>query len=203
MSKRRGTLWIVIGLLLLLGAAGLTVYNMHEEKNAGEESEAVVEELSVALTDAIEHTEVIKSPVTEPVAVSEPEPEPIELDGRYYMGLISFPSLNLQLPVQHEWSYENLKISPCRMKGSPATEDLVILAHNYRTHFGPLNRLSVGDEVSVMLLDGTVYVYKVSAREVVAPTAVENVTNGDWPLTLFTCTLGGRTRLVIRCDWAE
>jgi len=29
------------------------------------------------------------------------------------------------------------------------------------------------------------------------------VTGGEWPLTLFTCTLGGRTRMVLRCDWAE
>ena len=89
------------------------------------------------------------------------------------------------------------------MSGSPATEDLVILAHNYQAHFGSLNRLEEGDEVSVTLTDGTTYVYQVNVKEVVPPTAVESVTSGEWPLTLFTCTLGGKTRLVVRCDMAQ
>lgn len=200
MGKRRGTILILSGLLLLLGAAGLTLYNMNQELTAGEESDAVMTEL----TDILKETTV--KPAARPavgVVLPEEEPEPVELDGRYYLGLITFPTLELQLPVQMEWSYRNLKISPCRMTGSPSTEDLVILAHNYRTHFGSLHRLEVGDEVSLTLIDGTTYVYQVDAKEVVPPTAVENVTSGEWPLTLFTCTLGGQTRLVVRCDLAE
>ena len=78
----------------------------------------------------------------------------------------------------------------------------MILAHNYQSHFGTLDQLKEGDEVSVTLIDGTTYVYSVDAIEVIQPTAVEDVTSGEWPLTLFTCTLGGRTRVVVHCDWA-
>lgn len=200
MGKRRGTVWILSGLLLLLSAAGLTLYNLNLDMTAGEESGAVMEELA-----AILEKKPIKMVTAKPAAEFVPpeeEPEPLELDGRSYLGLVTFPTLELQLPVQQEWSYQNLRISPCRMSGSPATEDLVILAHNYQTHFGTLNRLEEGDEVSVTLTDGTTYVYQVDAKEVVPPTAVESVTSGDWPLTLFTCTLGGKTRLVVRCDMA-
>lgn len=201
MGKRRGTLWILSGLLLLLGAAGLTAYNLNQDMTAGAESSAVIREMTAIL----EKTPV-KPAATKPAAeftLPEEEPAPLELDGRSYMGLITLPTLELQLPVQEEWSYPNLRVSPCRMAGSPATEDLVILAHNYRTHFGSLNRLEEGDEVSVTLTDGTTYVYQVNAKEVVPPTAVESVTSGEWPLTLFTCTLGGKTRLVVRCDLVE
>lgn len=52
-------------------------------------------------------------------------------------------------------------------------------------------------------MDGESFAYEVSATEVVVPTAVEEVTSGEWPLTLFTCTIGGRTRVVVRCDWTE
>lgn len=198
MRKRTGTLWIGLGLLLLLGAAGLTAYNLNEELSAGRASDAALEEIASSLGDApfqARGQRLIKKSIT-----SE---ETLELDGRYYMGLITFPTLELQLPVQMEWSYENLKISPCRMQGSPAMEDLVIMGHNYRTHFGPLDRLAVGDEVSVTMGDGATYVYQVSAKEVVGAYAVEDVTSGEWPLTLFTCTLSGRTRLVVRCDMVE
>ena len=201
MRKRRGTVWILSGLLLLLGAAGLTLYNLTLDMTAGEESNAVMEELTAVLERA-----PVKMATGGPAAdfvLPEEEPEPLELDGRSYLGLVTFPTLELQLPVQQEWSYHNLRVSPCRMSGSASTADLVILAHNYRAHFGSLNRLEVGDEVSVTLIDGTTYVYLVDAKEVVPPTAVESVTSGEWPLTLFTCTLGGKTRLVIRCDMAQ
>lgn len=201
MGKRRGTVLILSGLLLLLGAAGLTAYNLNQDMTAGAESSAVIREMTAIL----EKTPV-KPAAAKPAAeftLPEEEPAPLELDGRSYMGLITLPTLGLQLPVQEEWSYPNLRVSPCRMAGSPATGDLVILAHNYRTHFGSLNRLEEGDEVSVTLTDGTTYVYQVNAKEVVPPTAVESVTSGEWPLTLFTCTLGGKTRLVVRCDLVE
>lgn len=199
MGRKKGNVLIVLGLLLLLGAAGLTAYNLNEELSAGRASEAALEGVASSLADAPFQARgerlIKKSAIT-----SE---ETVELDGRYYMGLITFPTLELQLPVQMEWTYENLKTSPCRMQGSPAMEDLVIMGHNYRTHFGPLDNLRIGDEVSVTMGDGATYVYQVGAKEVVGAYAVEDVTSGAWPLTLFTCTLSGRTRLVVRCDFAE
>lgn len=199
MGKHGGTVFIALGLLLLVGAAGLTVYNLDQDKNAGQEAVAVVENLNELLAD----TEIRVRPAAELGWTANTEQALLSLDGHDYMGLITLPTLELQLPVQDKWSYKNLKISPCRMQGSPETEDLVIIAHNYQTHFGTLDQLLIGDEVSVTLIDGTTYVYRVDAMEIVQPTAVEDVTSGEWPLTLFTCTLGGRTRVVVRCDWAE
>jgi len=43
----------------------------------------------------------------------------------------------------------------------------------------------------------------VAAREVLLPTAVEEMTAGEWDLTLFTCTLGGRSRVTVRCELVE
>jgi sortase A len=36
--------------------------------------------------------------------------------------------------------------------------------------------------------------------EILRPTAVEEMISGDWDLTLFTCTIGGATRVTIRCE---
>lgn len=201
MRKRRGTFVIALGLLLLVAAAGLTAYNLYQELAGGRQADAVMEELDTLMEDVPIHA-VQAGPAAEYEAANDPA-NIKELDGRYYMGVISLPTLGLQLPVQQEWSYPNLRVSPCRMTGSPAAGDLVILAHNYRTHFGQLNQLEIGDEVSVTLLDGATYIYQVNAKEIVPPTAVESVTSGEWPLTLFTCTMGGRTRVVVRCDFAN
>ena len=37
-------------------------------------------------------------------------------------------------------------------------------------------------------------------QEILEPTMIEDLKAGNWDLTLFTCTLGGRTRVTVRCD---
>lgn len=201
MSKGRSIILIASGLLLLLGAAGLTAYNLNQDAMAGQKSDEVMEVLAAHLEDVPIRT--ITSVEAAEYDPTVPELEPLDLDGYQYMGLITMPTIDIQLPVQLNWSYPNMQVSPCRMTGSPTTADLVIMAHNFNHHFGQINQLEIDDEVSVTLIDGTTYVYRVDAKEIVPPTAVEEVTSGEWPLTLFTCTLGGRTRVVVRCDAAE
>jgi LPXTG-site transpeptidase (sortase) family protein len=54
--------------------------------------------------------------------------------------------------------------------------------------FAQLKDLTTGDEVDVALADGTSVVYHVTAREIVAPTAVQILQpTNDVRLTLFTC----------------
>ena len=48
-------------------------------------------------------------------------------------------------------------------------------------------------------MDGTVFRYKVDSLETLSPYAISDMTSGGWPLTLFTCTVGGQSRLAIRC----
>ena len=45
--------------------------------------------------------------------------------------------------------------------------------------------------------------YQVEAIDVLEATAVEEMVAGDYPLTLFTCTYGGKNRLTVRCGWLE
>ena len=45
---------------------------------------------------------------------------------------------------------------------------------------------------------GNVFIYKMVERETLNPTDIEEMKDGDWDLTLFTCTVGGKTRVTIR-----
>ena len=122
------------------------------------------------------------------------------VDGADYIGLLSLPAISLELPVIDQWSYESLRLAPCRYSGSAYTHNLVILGHNYAGHFRELKKLQPGDAVTFTDMDGNVFSYEVMALETLAPTAVEEMTEGDWDLTLFTCTVGGTTRLAVRCE---
>lgn len=76
---------------------------------------------------------------------------------------------------------------------------MVIAAHNYARHFGNINRLKVGDEVSYVDSDGQEYHYEVSDSEILGAYDIEKMEEGDWDLTLFTCTYGGASRVTVRC----
>lgn len=203
MRTKSGTACMALGLLLLLTAGALTGYNIWDSNRAGQSAGAAFQALRTSIAETIEAelpeeilpTYQIDPRVEMPVA---------EIDGIGYVGTISFPSLDLELPVLDEWSYPNLKIGPCRYYGSAYLNNMVIAAHNYRRHFGPLSRLNVGDQVQLTDMDGNVFAYSVAAMEQLRPNQTwEMVTAGDYDLTLFTCTIGGRQRLTVRCVQEE
>lgn len=196
MKAKRGTILMTIGLLLLAAALFLAGYNIWDEHRAESSARQVLAQLEA-------------EPPQEPLTPEKPTPEyilhpemdmpTVEIDGNRYIGRVSIPALGLELPVMSQWSYPNLKIAPCRYQGSAYTGDLIIAGHNYRTHFGPLKNLGMGDTVLFTDADGNQFRYAVAQVETLAKTAVEEMAAGDWDLTLFTCTLGGQTRVTVRC----
>ena len=70
---------------------------------------------------------------------------------------------------------------------------------NYQSHFGRLKELLPGDLVQFTDVDGNVFSCSVVETEILEKTDVEELESGDWDLTLFTCTIGGKTRVTVRC----
>jgi sortase A len=127
----------------------------------------------------------------------------IPLDGYSYIGYLTFPTLGLELPVMDGWDAERLRRAPCRYYGSAETQDLVIAAHNYRSSFGQLDRLQIGDAVYFTDAAGIVHRYLVGETEIVEPTAVGYMISSNWDLSLYTCTYDGRHRVTVRCTEQE
>ena len=209
MSKR-GKLCTALGLLLLLAALLLTAYNLWRDAMASTSVDFVLEHLTPALSSrqaalpALPSGEDLEEAFI-PDYVLNPEmamPEET-IDGQNYIGVLDIPALELSLPIISEWSYDALQIAPCRYSGSAYLDNLVIAGHNYRSHFASLPQLQPGDSVTFTDMDGNVFSYEVSSLETLSPYAVSDMTSGDWDLTLFTCTVGGQSRLAIRCDRTE
>ena len=189
-----GTVCIVLGVLLMLAAGGLYAYNRYEDAHAGAEAQTVVQDLEEKV---VEKTETAAASTPEEVTAELPS---VFVDGYDYVGVLTIPALDLRLPVMQDWSYPKLKIAPCRQYGSSRTNDLVIAAHNYETHFGKIGTLAVGDEVRFTDMDGIDNYYSVQKVEVHDPTDVDAVKNSGYDLVLYTCTYGGKTRIVVFCD---
>ena len=74
------------------------------------------------------------------------------------------------------------------------------MAHNYNSHFGRISKLNIGDTVYFTDMDGQIVEYQVMGKDILPPDAVEEMTAGNFDLTLFTCTYGGGSRITVYCD---
>lgn len=198
---------LIAGTALLLAALFLVLHNIREDKNGGEQAEAALSALREDIPEYAPETVLPTGEHYDLFAEYEeptmPEMETAEIDGHVYIGYLTIPDLEIELPVMADWSYPNLKIAPCRYTGNLHTNDLVIAAHNYASHFGKIGSLSVGSEIVFTDMKGKKYVYAVCDLEQLSGTAVDQMQNGradDWDLTLFTCTLNGQSRVTIRAE---
>ena len=194
---KKGNLLILIGIFLILAAMGLACYNLMDENNANEQSSEVLTQLSPEIVDVAEEE-------TPDYQVFPDMEMPVkEIDGNDYIGVLKFSTFDMEMPVMSDWSYPKLKISPCRYSGSAYKNDMVICAHNYDCHFGVLKSMIPGENITFTDMDGNEFLYEVAEIEVLDPFATEEMTSGDWDLTLFTCTYGGQERVTVRCTLKE
>lgn len=201
MRRKLGVSLMALGLALLAASVGLLTFNRREADRA----EAASLELLPAISEAIAQHQTVQEtePALQlplPTEPTTPRMKEVEVDGRLCVGYVSIPRLSLDLPVLAACTDENLKISPCLYSGTTMEDDLVLAGHNYRRHFGPIRRLKIGNDVIFVDMDGNTTHYQVAAVDAVPPTAVEEVTSGQFDLALVTCTYGGETRLVVYCD---
>ncbi len=214
MKKAHGMCCIAIGAMLLIAALSLVICNSRMNKTAEENAERVLSAMKEKIPEPTKEqpvTEIVSKDLFHeyeiPEATEEITEEPvIEIENNEYIGYISLPALGIELPVMSSWSYDNLKISPCRYKGSIAGGDLIIAAHNYNSHFGRLGDMQGGEEIIFTCADGTILNYEVIQTENISGKDVEAMEFGsadDWDLTLFTCTLSGQSRVTVRAAIKE
>ncbi len=186
---------ICLGAALILAAALLFGYNMWQQYRA----EKISREALGTLIDTMDSTPLMEQ-IPDYLKTPDMDMPIIEIDGVYYVGYIEIPYLDLKLPVIDEINDNYLRQSPCRHSGTAYKEDLVIGAHNYSKHFGQIGNLPYGEEIAFYDLDGNKFTYEVANIEILQPNQVEELCAAEYPLSLFTCTWGGQTRIVVRCE---
>lgn len=214
MQNKLGLVLVLAGALLIGGALALYGANRAEDEKAGaaavQTAAVLQQEIEKAQTQHMETT-VLEQPedvspepsMDAPAEDAETQPAPVAMVGSYeYLGVLSLPSLGLELPVMDDWDYERLKLAPCRQFGSAETDDLVIAGHNYIGHFANLGMLKAGDSVTFTTMDGAVNTYVVAKTDIIDPEDTEKVSESGYALTLYTCTYGRQSRVTVYCERA-
>lgn len=207
MRRLLGLLLILAGTVLVCGALAVTAGNLWQQERTDAGISQAVEQLKQQLSatpDQPKPSEVPEIPVLPGVEAStqeealRPMPE-VTVDGVGYVGYLSIPKLGLELPVIGESSEENLELAPCRFYGTVYQKNFVIGGHRYRRHFRKLSTLGYGEIIRFTDMDGNEFTYEVTELEIIEPYEAQYLCSGDWDLSLYTCTPGGLTRVVLRC----
>jgi len=206
MPKKAGIVFVIAGAVLILSALLLFSRNEIEDKQAEIASQNALEDVQEAVSQPPEDEiplEIILN--EEEVYVAETEEAEsaalptVSIDGYEYVGYLSIPALELELPVLAEVDEVRLKIAPCCQVGSPDTDDFVIAGHNYTSHFAKLYTLKYDDPIIFTDMDGNSYEYIVEKTETHDPNEADAILNSGYPLVLYTCTYGSENRTVVFC----
>lgn len=190
MSRRsRGRILLIIGIVLVLAATAIFTYFDYIDRRAGEYSQELLEDF---FHDVPKKTHVEKES-------AKGEMPQTTFRGYPLVGVIKIPEVSVQLPILNEWNYDLLNIAPCRYSGSVIGRDLIILGHNYQSHFTPLKNSEVGDRVEFLDVNNNTYQYRIEKIEELYKTELDRLTSSEYDLTIFTCTYGGQSRFVARC----
>lgn len=189
-SKRRpiAKFFIAMGVICIIGASIIVGDILYKEEKA--------RRLSLEALNSLES----QVSVDEYKTKGEGRMSTIEIDKNKYIGILKIPKLSMSLPIQGDWSYEKLNVSPCRYDGSVNNDSMILMGHNYKSQFSSIKNLVPGDEVIFIDVDGVEYNYIVKEKDTLHKTQVEDMVSGDWDLTLFTCDYTRVNRTTIRCQ---
>ena len=206
MRNKFRRLCIVSGAVLIFAALCLCVFNINESRTAAKRSQSALSQLRTVIEKPTVSTQAADNAEEEDIFAQYEEPAPAEmptvtLNDTGYCGYLTISELGLELPVIDDFSYGALNTAPCRYSGSTDGNDLIIAAHNFSSHFGRLGSLSDGAEIVFTDCSGRAFHYNIISIEEIRDNDVEAMLCKDdtpWDMTLFTCTLSGRSRITIR-----
>ena len=202
--KKKGTIFIIIGILLIVAALSIVIYNKLDSDRAERAAKDVLGKLTDVIAENAKNQDTEEARNEEAFRKSRNIMAGSMIDGYEYIGEIIIPAADISLPVMSEWDMTRLDISPCRYTGTIYNNDLVICGHNHK-HFSAIRYLDIGADVFFITINGEEIHYKVENLETVGPTEVEKMIDNvtGWDLTLFTCNISDATRCAVRCVRVE
>ncbi len=122
----------------------------------------------------------------------------------FTIGIIEIPKINVSYPILSKVDDNLLKIAPCRFYGPYPNQigNLCIAGHNYNDNrfFGNLNKLNIGDKISIY--DSNKYkvsYYVYDKFEIIdSDTSCTNQNTNQREITLVTCNNFNKKRLIIK-----
>lgn len=186
-KKFFGIALMVIGLLVIVISAGIKINSMNTEKKIREEYEQALNDLQKGADEKMDE---------DPKLGFENE----DIDA---IGIMVIPKINVKVLVAEGTEDEKLKYYVGHFENTALPGEkgnFAVAGHRnyiYNEMFRDVNQLEAGDDIIVRTAKGE-FTYKVKEQKVIEPTDVDILDpTDDSTVTLVTCTIGGKQRLVV------
>lgn len=196
-------LFAVLGAVCLVAALFWMLFIYRKEKQAQTNLQAVLDTMDTEDTHFSSLMEEDKLSFEAAMAYwPDPNlPMPIkEIDGRACIGTLSLPDLSLTLPIFQENTQDNLERGAVVYAGSLYKRNLVLCGHSYPAIFKRLDQLRYGSVLYLRDMAGNNFGYRLLDTEIIPAEGVQTMLDGDWDVTLYTCTVFNVTRLTCRYE---
>lgn len=190
--KRKSSILIVIGLLLIASALSLVIFNHYQDYSVDKQNKILLEVIEEKQIE--DHTALYRQYPDVPMPV-------IEVEDLSYVGTIIAPSVDLNTPILASYDAKTMEVTPALYSGTAYKHDMLLLGHNYQSCFGKLAYLNIGDEIQFIDNHKNQFYYEVNNIFIAGEYEFDRIQSreDDWDLTMFTCTWSGKERVVIRC----
>lgn len=186
-KKVFGIVLVVIGLLVIIISAGIKINSMNTEKRLREEYEQALNDLQKGTDEQGENDSKLGF-----------ENEDVDA-----IGIMVIPKINVKVLVTEGTEDEKLKYYVGHFENTALPGEkgnFAVAGHRnyiYNEMFRDVNQLEQGDDIIVRTAKGE-FTYKVKEQKVIEPTDVQILDpTDDATVTLVTCTIGGKQRLIV------
>ncbi|GAA0673255.1 MULTISPECIES: class D sortase [Clostridium] len=186
-KKVFGIVLVVIGLLVIIISAGIKINSMNTEKRLREEYEQALNDLQKGTDEQGESDSKLG----------------FENEDVNAIGIMVIPKINVKVLVTEGTEDEKLKYYVGHFENTALPGEkgnFAVAGHRnyiYNEMFRDVNQLEQGDDIIVRTAKGE-FTYKVKEQKVIEPTDVQILDpTDDATVTLVTCTIGGKQRLIV------
>lgn len=186
----KSKLMILLGIILVFCSVGLMFFSNMSTYKAQQETAEIVAHIQKILP-----TETIGSEDDN----SSSEMPSLEFNKRSIVGLLEIPTTNTVLPVDGVWNEKTLKTIPQRFSGTVYDGSLVVGGYDRKDQFDCLEKLDIGNNITVTDMMGSVFSYKVELIERKKSAKKEDLQQSSYNLTLFTYDINSKNYIIVRC----
>ncbi|MFP7285755.1 class D sortase [Shouchella clausii] len=191
-----------IGMLLIIAGLALVAVPLTKEWQQANGVAQLEKALAAVQTgETIEETDG-----EETIGETDESPSPWTKEQLEAVMELEIPAIDLKQYILDETTDENLALTLTQIKQEqvPGEGNFAVAGHRgYRgdRHFRQLPNVQKGDEIRLHADDGKTYIYVVKSTEIIEPTDVDVLNDGEQPeITLITCTLSGQQRVAVKGD---
>lgn len=182
-------IYLLIGILFMVGAASVFVMWQWRIDNSKEQIESYVQTIQTAIPEPQGAVLEESSDNIMPM---------LSIEGTDFIGLLELPLYESVLPVCSEWG--SITRYPCCFSGSIYDGSMQIGATSQKGQYDYYREISVGDQVYFTDMTGNRFGYEIRDLQYVKHADKEVLENEDTELILFVKNLYGFEYLVIYCD---